>query len=229
VTKESSGENYIKISKIIPMISCLLKQFTQIKPHFEVIYEIKDLLHAELTRRFGIIEQVKLITISTLLNQRFKNLHFNDPVACSSSMADLRKLTKLDTISSSESKEENSKTDNFDFWAHLKYLVHGQKKKNTTNFMNDELSLYLSNPVSTLKSDPLVIWEDIKHIFPIYTNKQVCISLWWRHLFFVNDFFSKSGAALTKSRIRLTSSRLQKILLLVDIPEEDLFQLYFIY
>ncbi|VVC28108.1 Ribonuclease H-like domain [Cinara cedri] len=83
VTKESSGENYIKISNLIPMISCFLKQLTQIKPHFEVICEIKDLLHAELTRRFGMIEQVKPIAIATLLDPRFKNVDFSDPVACS--------------------------------------------------------------------------------------------------------------------------------------------------
>jgi hypothetical protein len=90
MTKESSGETYIKISKVIPMISCLQKQLIQIKTHFEVICEIKDLLHAELTRRFGMIEQVKSIAIATLLDPRFKNLHFHDPVACSSVIADLR-------------------------------------------------------------------------------------------------------------------------------------------
>ncbi|XP_050527934.1 zinc finger BED domain-containing protein 4-like [Daktulosphaira vitifoliae] len=192
VTKESSGKNYITISKVIPMISYLQKQLTQIKPYFEVICEIKDLLHAELTRIFGMIEQVKPIAIATLLDPRFKILHFNDPVACSSAIADLRKLSKLDTISSSESEGEHSKTDNFDFWAHHKYLVHGQKKKKTTTFMKDELSFYLSNPVSTLKSDPLKIWEDMKHVFPIlYKQARLHTSPWLQHLFLANDFFQR--------------------------------------
>lgn len=94
MTKESSGENYITISKVIPMISCLLKQVAQFKPHFEVISEIKDILHAELVRRFGMVEQVKQVAIATLLDPRFKNLHFNDPVACASAMANLRKISK---------------------------------------------------------------------------------------------------------------------------------------
>ncbi|XP_050528873.1 uncharacterized protein LOC126898654 [Daktulosphaira vitifoliae] len=169
------------------------------------------------------IEQVKPIAIATFLDPRFKNLHFNDLVACSSAIADLTKLSKLDTISSSESEGEHSKTDNFDFWAHHKYLVHGQKKKKTTTFMNDELSLYLSNPVSTLKSDPLEISEDMKHVFPIL-YKQASL-----HFTMVatsvpcERLFSNAGATLTKSRNRLTSSRLQKILLLSLIPEEDWF------
>jgi len=84
VTKQSSGENYITISKVIPMISCLLKQLPQIKPRFEVLLEIKDVLHAEIVKRFGQIEQVKPIAVTTVLDPRFKNLHFSDPVACSS-------------------------------------------------------------------------------------------------------------------------------------------------
>jgi hypothetical protein len=128
----------------------------------------------------------------------------------------------LDTISSSESEGEHSKTDNFDFWAY-KYLVHGQKKKKTTTYMNDELSLYLSNPVSILKSDPHEIWEDMKHVFSIL-YKQARL-----HFTMVatsvpcERFFSKAESTLTKSRNRLTSSRLQKILLLADIPKEDWF------
>lgn len=52
VTRESSGENYITISKIIPMISCLTKQLAMIVPRFDVICEVKDTLHTELIKRF---------------------------------------------------------------------------------------------------------------------------------------------------------------------------------
>jgi len=45
VTRESSGENYITISKVIPMISCLTKQLAMIAPRFEIICEVKDALH----------------------------------------------------------------------------------------------------------------------------------------------------------------------------------------
>lgn len=145
VTKESSGENYITISKVIPMISCLLKQLAQIKPRFEVLLEIKDVLHAEIVKRFGQIEQIKPISVATILDPRFKNLHFSDPVACSSAMAELRRLSKPD-MSSSESEGEVTSGDNvesYDLWAHHKMLAHGQKRKKNSSFTNDELSLYL--------------------------------------------------------------------------------------
>ena len=42
VTNESSGENYITISKVIPMISCLFKQLSQFKPRIDVISKVKE-------------------------------------------------------------------------------------------------------------------------------------------------------------------------------------------
>ncbi|KAL4096824.1 hypothetical protein QTP88_021707 [Uroleucon formosanum] len=225
-TKESSGENYITISKVIPMISCLLKQLAQIQPRFDVLSDIKDVLHAEIVRRFGLIEQVKPIAIATILDPRFKNLHFSDPVACSSAMAELRRLSKPDITSSESEGEVTTSLENeesYDFWAHHKMLAHGQKKKKSSSFANDELSLYLSNPVSPLKSNPLELWEDMKTVFPML-YKQSRISFTMVATSVPSErLFSKAGGVMTKTRNRLTGSRLEKILLLADLPEDQWF------
>lgn len=226
VTKESSGENYITISKVIPMISCLLKQLDQIQPRFDVLSDIKDMLHAEIVRRFGLIEQVKPIAIATILEPRFKNLHFSDPVACSSAMAELRRLSKPD-ISSSESEGEVTTSlvneESYDFWAHHKMLAHGQKKKKSSSFTNDELSLYLSNPVSPLKSNPLELWDDMKTVFPmLYKQSRVSFTMVATSVP-SERLFSKAGGVMTKTINRLTGSRLDEILLLADLPEDEWF------
>ncbi|KAL4141536.1 hypothetical protein QTP88_004161 [Uroleucon formosanum] len=226
VTKESSGENYITISKVIPMISCLLKQLAQIQPRFDVLSDIKDMLHVEIVRRFGLIEQVKPISIATILDPRFKNLHFSDPVACSSAMAELRRLSKPDITSSESEGEVTTSLENeesYDFWAHHKMLAHGQKKKKSSSFANDELSLYLSNPLSPLKSNPLELWEDMKTVFPML-YKQSRISFTMVETSVPSErLFSKAGGVMTKTRNRLTGSRLEKILLLADLPEDQWF------
>lgn len=207
------------------MISCLLKQLAQIKSRFEVLLEIKDVLHAEIVKRFGQIEQVKPITVATILDPRFKNLHFSDPVACSSAMAERRRLSKPD-MSSSESEGEVTSGDNvesYDFWAHHKMLAHGQKRKKNSSFTNDELSLYLSNPVSPLKSNPLELWEDIKTVFPML-YKQSRISFTMVATSVPSErLFSKAGGIMAKTRNCLTGSRLEKILLLADLPEDQWF------
>lgn len=69
----------------------------------------------------------------------------------------------------------------------------------------------------------------MKHIFPILYKQARLHFTMVETSIPCERLFSKAGATLTKSRNRLTSSRLQKILLLADIPEEDWFQLYFLY
>ncbi|XP_050532817.1 E3 SUMO-protein ligase ZBED1-like [Daktulosphaira vitifoliae] len=224
VTKESSGENYITISKVIPMINCLLKQLAQTQPRFDVLIEIKDMLHTEIIRIFGLIEQVKPIAIATILDPRFKNLHFTDLIASSSAIAELRRLL-LPDLSSSESEGEmisKEHVDSYDFWAHHKMLAHGQKKKKSS-FTYDELSQYLSNPVCPLKSNPLELWEDMKTVFPmLYKQSRISFTMVATSVP-CERLFSKAGQVITKTRNRLTGSRLEKILLLADLPEDQWF------
>ncbi|CAI6375724.1 unnamed protein product [Macrosiphum euphorbiae] len=169
VTRESSGDKYVTISKIIPMANCLMAQVNLLKPSEVIIQDVHDKLQAELTKRFGQIQYVTPIAISTLLDPRFKNLHFNDPNACSRAMSALRDLTRIDT-SSSESEGEAPPESTYDFWAIHKELVQSQghkKKKTSHGNAGDELSLYLANPVMPLNSNPLEQWEDMKNIFPL--------------------------------------------------------------
>lgn len=105
-----------------------------------MLLEIRDVLHAEIVKRFGQIEQIKPIAVgelnkfnkSTILDPRFKNLHFSDLVAFSNAMAELRRLSKPD-MSSNESEGEVTSGDNvesYGFWAHLKMLAQVKIRKN---------------------------------------------------------------------------------------------------
>jgi len=69
-----------------------------------------------------------------------------------------------DLTTSSESEEEPPVM--YDFWQHHKEFAFTQKKKKSYG-KGDETSLYLSNPVCNLKSNPLEEWEDMKYIFPL--------------------------------------------------------------
>lgn len=103
------------------------------------------------------IEQIKPIAIATILDPRFKNLNFNNAIVCCNAKPELRKLLKPD-FSSNESEGEAvpSNSDGYDFWAPHEQLAYGQKKKKSSSYVNDELSLYLLNTVSPLKSNPLM-------------------------------------------------------------------------
>lgn len=220
VTREASAENYITISKIIPMVSCLIKQLQNLSVT-DTMKEIKQSLQKELNKRFGLIEMNTHIAIATLLESRFKNIHFRDLYACGRAILKLKNIIKSDiATTSSESDEEQHVL--YDFWQHHKELVHTTKKKKNNN-ENNELSMYLSGLVCNLKSNPLEEWEDMKYAFPSHC-KHV-------HSFLVivassvpcERLFSKVGAIICKTRNRLSSKHLQKLIYLNGLPEEEYF------
>lgn len=82
VTKEVSVEKYVTSSKIIPIASCLSKTYTTRKTKTDVGAATKNLISEELKTRFGTVEQVHVLALTTLLDPRFKKIHFSDRIAC---------------------------------------------------------------------------------------------------------------------------------------------------
>ncbi|XP_029160147.1 zinc finger BED domain-containing protein 1-like [Nylanderia fulva] len=130
VTREASGQKYVTISKIIPMINCLSTKLNSITPVLPIVKECKEVLLRELTKRYGLIECNDHAAIATLLDPRFKNLHFQDPAACGQAIQKLKSMIyEQQSSPSSEEDASSSVTQEYDFWKYHKELVHGHKKK----------------------------------------------------------------------------------------------------
>lgn len=222
-TTEISGQQYVTISKIIPMVNCLLvhvKDFDcNVSPS---IIAVKKTLDAEMKKRFGQIEQHSRLAISTLLDPRFKNINFEDATACGSAISKLRVACKsVDSSSSSESEEDRGAV--FDFWQAHKLLAHGRRKKSTRSDTS-EVTLYLSNPVSPLKTNPLDIWEEMKSVFPSMFKEAR------KHLVIMGTsvscerLFSKAGSTINQRRNRLSSKYLDKLIFLGSVGGKEWFR-----
>ncbi|XP_055909811.1 zinc finger BED domain-containing protein 4-like [Eupeodes corollae] len=213
ITKESSGEKYTSISQIIPMLNCLAKELLAFSSNVDCVKCVHKILYTELHRRFQNIEHNPNVALATLLDPRFKNLHFQDANACGRAIQKLKDLVKQDKeISSSESDVDETQK-GFDFWKHHKELVISQKrKKNHTK--SDSVSSYLSTPVSNLKSNPLEEWEDMKAFFPsLYKHARMFLVVVASSVP-CERLFSKAGATISKSRNRLSGKHLEKLLFL---------------
>ena len=116
------------------------------------------------------------MAVSTILDPRFKNLHFKNGEACASAMSLLRRTISESSTSQNISSESDtdSVTGEYDFWKEHKELAH-KKGRKAKGGLHDELSLYIKNPVTPLKSNPLETWEDLKEIFPgLYRQPSAC-------------------------------------------------------
>ncbi|KAK9718440.1 hypothetical protein QE152_g23197 [Popillia japonica] len=81
MTVEISGENYPTIGYVIPMIGCLVDQYNDYLLRYEIGKQLKTTLLKEIEKRFGAIEKSYIPAVSTILDPRFKQIHFRDPQA----------------------------------------------------------------------------------------------------------------------------------------------------
>ncbi|RVE42621.1 hypothetical protein evm_012707 [Chilo suppressalis] len=86
VTRDISGEKYSTMSKIIPTVNCLREQIKNIKCHGDdekrIVEPLKERFLKEINNRFAPIENNRNLAVATILDPRFKNIHFSDANAC---------------------------------------------------------------------------------------------------------------------------------------------------
>lgn len=82
-TKEISGDHYLTSSMAIPVAYILKDEFSSSHPTHDIGKQLKNSLLNEHLKRFGAIEKVHLLALSTILDPRFKKMYFRDKVGCS--------------------------------------------------------------------------------------------------------------------------------------------------
>lgn len=218
-TTEMSAEKYVTISKIIPMVNCLTSQLNSFDTSSVAVKAVKKVLESELTKRFGQCELNQWLAISTILDPRFKNLHFKNAIACANAISKIKLEIKLEEKKPEEEEQSESIKPAFDFWMTHKELAHG-KKQRVESGDSTELSLYLANVVSPLKSKPLEVWEELRPVFPSLYN------LARQHLLHMatsvpsERLFSKAGGTVNQERNRLSPKYLDKLVFLSSLSDE---------
>ncbi|XP_026470197.1 zinc finger BED domain-containing protein 4-like [Ctenocephalides felis] len=127
ITRELSGEYYITVSKVIPLVNCLLAQLRAIQPKSRLCVKLKQALIDTASKRFLNLEENLPMAIATLLDPRFKNLHFKNANAASNAMNALRNQICLDN--STTSLDIDVTPDSFDFWQLHKKIASEKKKE----------------------------------------------------------------------------------------------------
>lgn len=231
MTTEICAEKFITISKIIPLLRCVLEQYnTKFNPTSALGQHFKTALLSEFIKRLGQIEKSYLIATATVLDPRFKQLHFKDALACSTTIGNLKRVVTQNLLeaeasagTSTNNETDSDDTDTFDLWSYHKHLAHSNKRTRRdtgTDSFHDEVAQYLQSPVHILNQDPLLIWHEIRSVFPnLYKEAQKYLGIVATSVP-CERLFSKAGATANKTRNRLTGKRLSKLLFLQSIPKE---------
>ncbi|KAI5695845.1 hypothetical protein M8J76_001754 [Diaphorina citri] len=228
MTRQSSGDKYSRLSQILPMIRCGEEKLKGVICKSMEGSALQEKIQSEYNKRFKGIEKNHLVAAATIMDPRFKQIHFVDPIACSTTITKLRAELKegqpsSGPVISSSSSSASEGEETFDLWAHHKTVVHTKRRRSgegtSTSVEKDELNYYLASPVQPLNQSqcPISAWDDMKSVYPnLYRLSRKYI-----HLIGTSvpseRLFSKAGTTATLKRNRLTSKRLSKLLFLNDI------------
>ncbi|KAJ8928549.1 hypothetical protein NQ314_018887 [Rhamnusium bicolor] len=222
VSKEISGDSYVTASIVIPLQNCMIKQISNLSPATDIGKHLKQIILSEITKRFGEIEGVSLLTIATLLDLRFKTIHFNSPLKLSHSVMKLKRLIEesQNEIINEETIEEPTKNENTgSIWDyHMQLSSHDKRTRRENGKENNaginELDHYFSQPLVDRKVNPIQFWFEHKLAYPVLFEIAaqyfpiVATSVPTERL------FSRAGNIMDPSRNRLSSTKFGRLLFL---------------
>ncbi|KAF2882058.1 hypothetical protein ILUMI_24106 [Ignelater luminosus] len=205
-TKEVSADKYCTSSKIIPLIHCLLLKIKPLKLEESLAKELQSVILKEIDKRMGVIERVTSLGIATILDPRFKKMHFTDPIACFSAVAKVKEFMKAtiqnEVVESDSSDHSDKPEDNFSLWDDHHKLVHKSwKTAKSDGAISDELSIYLRSPLPKLHT---IAYKYLTMVGTSVPSERL---------------FSKAAQIVNQQRNRLKGKRLNKLLFLQSLPK----------
>lgn len=236
VSREISGEKYLTSSKVIPIVNCLTRKLQKLNPSTEGAKELLKITLQELKHRFGPIEQVSLLAFATILDPRFKKIHFQNILACSHNIKIISNMCKEEASKVKEfgSVVGNSNIDQLpspcdsnkdNIWSYHEELMRSTVIPDDSNLSDGDgiycdLKTYLKQPTIPLSSDVFLYWKNVMicdHLKKIALKQLTTVATSVPS----ERLFSKAGAIMTEYRNRLQGERLSKLLFLNSLHLND--------
>jgi hypothetical protein len=226
VTKEVSAEKHVTISKLIPvtrLMSTVIDRFNTVS---QIAKNLQQALQLQFNKRFRQIEDVKLISVATLLDPRFKNIYFNNPTACANAITEINKEINILISNSSlpiPSQVEPPLTSPSDIWSLHSHFVSSRStpEEITSSGLYLPFKQYLQLPVISRNEDVLTFWlqnrNHYTHLYQLH-HKYLCIV---GTSVPAERVFSKAGNIITAKRNRLSPKRVEKIIFMSNFTLEE--------
>uniref|UniRef100_A0A674MNF8 BED-type domain-containing protein n=1 Tax=Takifugu rubripes TaxID=31033 RepID=A0A674MNF8_TAKRU len=218
-TKEVSAEQYVTVSKVIPLVS-LLQQATTSAAQSN---SLASQLAAQCKRRFQNIEHNHTLAASTFLDIRFKNIVFCD--STNVEMIKARLITEMQALPCAETPSTRHEaaaststatqgspaecSSSKGLWREFDSRVVAFQSKRTANTdAHIEIRRYMEEKVIPRSEDPLNWWKKNESTFPLLNKVAkkylgtVATSVPAERL------FSKAGEIISQRRNRLKSENL---------------------
>lgn len=218
--------NEVTCSKIIPMVNCLNAAFEKNEPNSEIEIVLQMNLRNKMRTRFhDLIRKYPLLVKATMLDPRFKKIHFNNALSVADTIKVLaREMSAGQSETSSSTLRNNlsSRQEREDcFWEdHDKRAVQHAPQCDNQDNMLTELRNYLNQSVLPRTTNPLKYWEEAQYSFP--NVHRIALKYLSIPATSVSSerLFSKAALIDTDRKSRLNPERLNKLVFLSSLKEE---------
>ncbi|XP_061734385.1 E3 SUMO-protein ligase ZBED1-like [Nerophis ophidion] len=223
-TKEVSAEQYVTISKVIPLVCLLLQKVTTSADQGN---SLASQLAAQCKRRFQNIEHNHTLAASTFLDIRFKNIVFSD--SANVDMIKSRIITEMQALACAETQSTRHEADatastvtqespaecssSKGIWQEFdSHVLAFQSNRTANTYAYVEMRRYMEEKVIPRIEDPLVRWKKNENTFPMLNKVAkkylgtIAMSVPAERL------FSKAGEIISQRRNRIKAENVNMLL-----------------
>ncbi|XP_071051249.1 E3 SUMO-protein ligase ZBED1-like [Onthophagus taurus] len=228
MTSELSGEKYITLSIIIPLIRGVQHAVENAQPITSTGKVLQTNFHDILLRRLGYVESSKICAKATLLDPRLKILAFDKVINGNQALKWITQEVEdlivtitqhLETPNSeipcTQGRADSSENQASLLWEHFDIKAKQEFSASTpTHSAEAQIKQYLDLPLVDRKLNPLDFWESKKEMFPqLYklANKYLCVPATSVPS---ERVFSKADELTKDRRSRLSSNMINEIMFL---------------
>lgn len=225
ITNELSEQNYVSISKVIPMLRCFWLTIVSKSCVTSIGRDLRAALQSNFSKRFGSIEKEKVMAMATVLDPRYKKMHFENPIAFSEI---LRRLNNELSAANNEFETNRATPTTTESDTNNIWDIHDKMLNNCLSNIEDSIDgiscsirQYLQLPMESRYADPIVYWEDNKkcyaklHEIALKYLTTVATSVPSERL------FSKAGDTVWQKRNRLDPKRLEKLVIMSNLSVDE--------
>ncbi|XP_030569911.1 zinc finger BED domain-containing protein 1 [Drosophila novamexicana] len=168
----SSIVSYPSASNALPIAYTVLNEMKQpenAEQQHQVSYDIRLFVIRLLEERFEGMEKNTQLALSSLLDPRFRNMPFQSASLVAKYMTQLYDLYEEKGGAIAAESGEEANTESYDIWAAYRAFSHEKHKHITMNGESenmDEISSYFCTNISSLQTEPLLLWKDLSQFHP---------------------------------------------------------------
>ncbi|XP_052129326.1 zinc finger BED domain-containing protein 4-like [Frankliniella occidentalis] len=240
VTKEMSAEKSTTASKVIPMVTVLRKSIDNISAPLndDIAKNFRKFIVDEFDRRFDQTESCMPLAIATLVDPRFMTTYFRNPLAVSRARTYVEDMVKkyireevtraeenqaASTATEPAETNQQQKESGGLLWGEHDAMVAAAYVANSSDDpagkARTEVRAFLGRPPAPRVSNPLEVWESIRHEYPhLYRVARLFLPMLGTSVPCERSF-SDAGRIMTDDGNRLSAEHLKHRVFLYKLSD----------